>query len=78
MSNEIQNHYKPETAGMGEVEKSEGLRDPTTIENLGVYQKLAEVVCPQICTWYFMKKIELTEFLKISSKTKIREKIGNK
>lgn len=47
------------------------------MESLGPYQKLPEVACPQICVGYFMSKAELSVFLQISAKDKVREAIGN-
>lgn len=75
MSAEIQNYLIPEVAE--EIaERVESVTDLTAIENLGPYQKLQDVPSPQICIWYYMDKAELSDFLKIVKKTKIREVIG--
>lgn len=77
MSVEILNYLIPETAEDVFVEKPKNATDPTCIENLGPYQKLQDVVPnAQICIWYYMEKAELSEFLKIRKKAKIRETIG--
>lgn len=71
MSKDFQNLNSSETS----YERS--LVNPTSVEALAPYQKLSEVVCPQICVWYFMSRAELSAFMQIESKAKIREAIGN-
>lgn len=66
-----------QNSNISETSYERGLVNPTSVEALAPYQKLPEVVCPQICVWYFMSKAELSVFLQIDSKAKIREAIGN-
>lgn len=74
-NNEIQKNYSYYSPEMGDWGKKNS-ENPSAVENLGPYQKLPVVVCPQICIWYFMNKADLSAFLKISDKKKIRGSIG--